>query len=177
MAAPASSGLVTTPQQGNSRLQLPAAERWAARPHDRGGQNVQVKWRVCARPESNLRPSAQKPYGARRAGRRYHRSLLSETSIAICSVSDLRAAVVGCGSARRQALDRLAGDVRDDLEVLVKVQHRQPCEFGGSGDDQVRDRGGAVLASIGEQRQHLDGSVFNRGCLVFNRHGGQRRPT
>jgi hypothetical protein len=36
-----------------------------------------------------------------------------------------------------QALDGLAGDLGDDLEVLVDVQDGQPGQLRGRGDDQV----------------------------------------
>lgn len=74
-----------------------------------------------------------------------------------------------------EALDRLAGDIRDDLEILVEVQHGQSGEFGRGGDDQIRDRRSPVLASIGEKRQHLHRSVLDSGCLILDRHGGQRK--
>ena len=66
-----------------------------------------------------------------------------------------------------QALDRLAGDVRYDVEVLVKMQHGEPGEFGGSCDDQVRYRGCPMLASIGEQGQDLDRPVLN-GWVMYS---------
>jgi hypothetical protein len=46
-----------------------------------------------------------------------------------------------------QALNGLAGDLGYDLEVLVEVQDREPCQFSGGGDDQVRYGRGAVLAA------------------------------
>lgn len=38
-----------------------------------------------------------------------------------------------------EAFDGLAGDLGDDLEVLVDVQNGQSGELGGRGDYQVRD--------------------------------------
>jgi hypothetical protein len=43
----------------------------------------------------------------------------------------------------------LAGDCGDEIELLVDVQDREPGEFGGGCDEEVGDRGGAVLASVG----------------------------
>jgi hypothetical protein len=61
------------------------------------------------------------------------------------------------GLADVQALDGLAGDVGDDLEVFVQVPDGQPRELGGCRDDEIRDRGRAVLATVGQQGQDLDG--------------------
>jgi len=38
-----------------------------------------------------------------------------------------------------EALDRLAGDLGDGLEVLVEMQDREPGQFRSRGDDQVGD--------------------------------------
>jgi len=43
------------------------------------------------------------------------------------------------GSRHAEALGGLRGDLGDELEVLVQVQHGQPGQFRGRGDDQVRD--------------------------------------
>ena len=53
-----------------------------------------------------------------------------------CGTSALYAA---SGSGNAEALGGLSGDLGDDFEVLVQVQHGQPGQFRGRGDDQVRD--------------------------------------
>jgi hypothetical protein len=37
-----------------------------------------------------------------------------------------------------QAFHWLTGDLGDEVEVLIKVQHRQPGEFSSRSDDQIR---------------------------------------
>lgn len=75
-------------------------------------------------------------------------------------------------SSRGQALDGLPGDVGDDLEVLVEVQHGKPGEFSDGGDDQVGQGRCAVLAPVSEQGEHLDGPVLDRRGQVFDGHRG-----
>ena len=43
------------------------------------------------------------------------------------------------GSWHAQAFGRLSGDLGDEVEVLIEVQHREPGEFGRCGDDQIGD--------------------------------------
>jgi hypothetical protein len=50
----------------------------------------------------------------------------------------------------RQSLNGLAGQVGDEFEVFVHVQHGQAGEFGGGGDDQVGNGRCAVLPFAGE---------------------------
>jgi hypothetical protein len=47
------------------------------------------------------------------------------------------------GSSDAQALDRLARDAGNQVEVLVQMQHGEPGQRGRGGDDQVRYRRGA----------------------------------
>lgn len=37
-----------------------------------------------------------------------------------------------------QPLHLLAGDSRDEFKILIHVQHREPGQFGGCGDEDVR---------------------------------------
>ena len=54
--------------------------------------------------------------------------------------------VVCCAAASCvKAFERPAGDGRDELEVLVDVQHGQPGKLRGRGDEQVGDGWSAVL--------------------------------
>lgn len=46
----------------------------------------------------------------------------------------------GWASVGVESFGRLAGDVSDEFEVLVDVQHDELAEFGGGGDQHVRDR-------------------------------------
>jgi hypothetical protein len=43
------------------------------------------------------------------------------------------------GSGYAEALGGLPGDLGDEPEILVQVQHGQPGQFRCCGDDQVRD--------------------------------------
>lgn len=72
-----------------------------------------------------------------------------------------------------EAFDGLAGDVGDQLVVLADMQDCELREFGYGGDEQIGNGGGAVVASVGEDRLHLDGPVLDgRGEVL---HGKRRR--
>jgi len=43
----------------------------------------------------------------------------------------------GLGLVHVQALHGLAGDLSDEVEVLIEVQHRQPGEFRSRSNDQI----------------------------------------
>lgn len=68
-----------------------------------------------------------------------------------------------------EAFDGLASDRGDEVEVLVDVQHGESGEFGGRRDEQVGDRRGAVLATVGERgwisiaRASIAGVMFSTG--------------
>jgi hypothetical protein len=73
----------------------------------------------------------------------------------------------------------LAGDLRYYLEVVIEVQDREPSQLGARCDDQVGYRRRAVLAAIGEQREHFHRPVLDRGGEVFagmDDNGGCRNP-
>jgi len=58
------------------------------------------------------------------------------------SVYDLRLGLVctvirDSGLVHVQAFHGLAGDLSDEVEVLIEVQHGQAGEFGSRGDDQI----------------------------------------
>ena len=74
-----------------------------------------------------------------------------------------------------QALDGLAGDVGNHIEVLVEMQDGEAGKFCGRRDDQVRYGRCPMLASVGEQGQNLDRSVLDSRGHVLNRHRGERR--
>ena len=73
----------------------------------------------------------------------------------------------------------LAGDTGDEVEVLVEVEHGKSGEFRGCGDDEVRDRRGAVLAAVGEKvrtstaRSSMAGVRYSTGIAET---GGWRSP-
>ncbi len=69
----------------------------------------------------------------------------------------------------------LVGDLGDDLEVFVEMENGEPGQFGGSGDEDVGDRGRTVPATIGEQREHLNGTVLDGRGQVFDWHRRDRR--
>jgi hypothetical protein len=60
-----------------------------------------------------------------------------------------------------QAFHRLAGDLGDEVEVLILVQHGQPGEFSSRGDNQVRYRRSAMLSSVRKQRQDLYRTILD----------------
>src|SRR5580704_7500364 len=60
-----------------------------------------------------------------------------------------------CGAGVEQAPHRLAGDLGDHVIVAVDVQHLGAVQFGGRGDDQVRDRAPVAVADMGGE-QPLD---------------------
>ena len=57
------------------------------------------------------------------------------------------------GGSGGEAFDRLAGDLGDELEVLVEVEDGEVAELGGGCDEQVGNGGGSVLPAIGEARR------------------------
>src|SRR5262252_2832408 len=62
--------------------------------------------------------------------------------------------------AEDQSLHELAGDVSDQLEVLVHVQDREPGKLGRRRDDEVGNGRRSVLAAIREQGEDLNGPVL-----------------
>ena len=75
---------------------------------------------------------------------------------------------------RRESLHRLPCDAGDQLKVFVNVQYDEPGELGGRGNDQVRDRRGPMPTLICQQKLHLNGTVLDPWCQIFDRHRGQR---
>ncbi len=53
---------------------------------------------------------------------------------------------------------------------MVVVQDAQAGELGQGGEQQVWDRGGAVLAALAEPCLHLDGTVLGAWGEVLDRH-------
>ena len=72
------------------------------------------------------------------------------------------------GSLHVQALDGLAGDLSDEVEVLIEVQYRQSGQFGSCGDDQIRYRRSTMLAPISEQRQEFHRPVLDAFELGYS---------
>jgi hypothetical protein len=67
-------------------------------------------------------------------------------------------------------LDWLSGDLSDDLEVLVKVQDREPGKLRRRRDDEVGQGRSAMLASVSEQGEDLDRPVLDGWREVLDRH-------
>lgn len=66
----------------------------------------------------------------------------------------------------RQALDLLAGDCRDEVEVSVHVEHPPTIDFRACRDQKICNRCGSVRA-VGEKCQlNLSGTIFNSGSHV-----------
>lgn len=72
----------------------------------------------------------------------------------------------------RRALDRLTGDLGDELEGPVEVAHRQ---LGRCRAEQVGDGGRPVMAAVRVQGLALDGTTLDRRSQVLDGHGRQRR--
>src|SRR5256885_16428241 len=68
----------------------------------------------------------------------------------------------GDGSSCDDPLHRLTGDLGDEIEVVVVVQHHELGRLGGGSDQQVGDLGSPVLTSFGERVLHGDGAVEYR---------------
>lgn len=62
----------------------------------------------------------------------------------------------------------LPGDARDQVEVLVTVQHRQPGELGRRGNDEIGNRRLTMLPSVSQQGEDFYGPVFDRRGLLGN---------
>ena len=53
-------------------------------------------------------------------------------------------------SGEPQSLQGLIRQLGDELEVFVEMENGELCELPGRGDEEVRDRWGAVSAAIGQ---------------------------
>lgn len=82
----------------------------------------------------------------------------------------LRPLKVDDEAAAAQAHAELDGDL-----VGVEMQDRQSGKMSRGGDQQVRHRWGAVMASVGEQGLDLDSAILDRRGQVLDRHGRQWR--
>ena len=69
----------------------------------------------------------------------------------------------------------MAGDVGDEVEVLVEVEDGEVVQLRGCGDDEVGDGGCPVLASVGEEHLDRHGAVYDGGSEVLDREEGKRR--
>ena len=74
----------------------------------------------------------------------------------------------------RESLDWLTGDLGDDLKVFVEMQNGEPDDFGGRSDEDIRDRGSAVLTDVGKCELDRDGAVLDPRREVLHGHRGQR---
>lgn len=63
-----------------------------------------------------------------------------------------------------------ACDLSDEVEVLVKMEHRELCELRGSSDEQIGDRRCSMLAKRSERRLDLNGPIFDLRCEVLDWH-------
>lgn len=61
----------------------------------------------------------------------------------------------------REALLLLAGNARDQLEVLVNVEDREAGNFSGGGDHEVRDPWRAVLASRHQEQLDFESAILH----------------
>ena len=78
----------------------------------------------------------------------------------------------------------LAGDVRDQVEVVVVVQHDELCCLGSRGDEQVGDLRASLPALGGQRVLDLNGTVEDplikgdgRPCRPFRWHRPSRCST
>ena len=89
-----------------------------------------------------------------------------------------RCGVAGPETMRRldaKSFNRLTGDTRDDVKVLVDMQHGVSGTLGRGGDHEVRDAGRAMLSDVGEVCLHFNRPLLHCGRQVFDRHQRQRR--
>ena len=80
-----------------------------------------------------------------------------------------------CAGSRRdlfgaEAFHRLAGEFRDQVEVLIHVEHRLVVQFSSRGNQQIRDGRRAMLSPLGHQALNLDRSILGCGGEVLDRH-------
>ena len=68
----------------------------------------------------------------------------------------------------------LTGELCDELEVVVDVEHGEIGEFGGRCNQQVGDRRRPMLPAFGEHPLQFERSVFDPGCQVLDGHRGDR---
>lgn len=68
-----------------------------------------------------------------------------------------------------QSFGRLSGELGDEREVLVVVEHDEPGELGARRDEQVGDRRCTVLAAVGEEAlaEFLDDKRHSRSQIEF----------
>src|SRR5947208_12494554 len=71
-------------------------------------------------------------------------------------------------------LHGLTGDLGDEIEVVVVVQHHEPGRLGGGRDQQVGDLGSSVLTPFGRRVLHGNGAV--KYVLVHRHEGAHRHP-
>jgi hypothetical protein len=74
------------------------------------------------------------------------------------------------GFIKCSGLHGLSRYVGDDFEIFIPVQNGEVSEFSRCSDDQVRNGGSAVLASVSEQAENLQGPVFNSRGKALHRH-------
>jgi hypothetical protein len=95
-------------------------------------------WRAALGPVCRLPPHAG--YGARPMRRSVRAGTIRGT------------VVLRCGSAELEAFHFLTGELGDELEVLVDVEHGEIGEFGGRCDQEVGNRRRPMLPAFGEHR-------------------------
>jgi len=79
------------------------------------------------------------------------------------------------GSADYEALERLASDIGDDLEVLSRCRTVRPASSVAAATINL-GIDCAMLAPVGQECQDLDSSVLDRWSQVLYRHRRHRRP-
>src|SRR5215207_3577119 len=69
---------------------------------------------------------------------------------------------------------RLAGDLRDEVEVLVLMQDDEASALGDGCNEQIWHRRRPVIAAVGEQTEDLDGAILGGGRCILDRHRRDR---
>jgi hypothetical protein len=72
------------------------------------------------------------------------------------------------GSTEFEAFHRLTGELRDELEVLVEMEHSEVRKFGDRCDQEVSNRRRSVLTTLCEHRLQFERPVFDPGRDVLD---------
>jgi hypothetical protein len=74
-----------------------------------------------------------------------------------------------------ESFQGLTGNLGNELEVLVHVEHGQAREFAGCRYQEIRNRWGAVMSTVGQEGEQLDGAILDGRRQVLDWQVGQRR--
>jgi len=101
-----------------------------------------------------------------------------DAATGFAAITDVRAAQAFAviRSASGEPFDRLARELRDELEVLVQVEDGELGQLSSGCDQQVWDRSCSMMATLCQCQLYLDGAVFDGRREVLHRHACQGWP-